>query len=47
VGGGLIVKVLMIFIDGLGIGARNENNPYLNARTFFMDKIIGEIYEIF
>lgn len=35
------MKVLMIFIDGLGIGARNENNPYLNARTFFMDKIIG------
>lgn len=35
------MKVLMIFIDGLGIGARNENNPYLNARTLFMDKIMG------
>ncbi|MEN6462357.1 MAG: metalloenzyme, partial [Syntrophomonas sp.] len=35
------MKVLMIFIDGLGIGARAETNPYLNAATAFMDKILG------
>jgi hypothetical protein len=40
-GGELLVKVLMIFIDGLGIGARAVTNPYYGARTVFMDKLLG------
>lgn len=35
------MKVLMIFIDGLGIGARAETNPYSSANTPFLDKILG------
>ncbi|MGI5922004.1 MAG: alkaline phosphatase family protein [Syntrophomonadaceae bacterium] len=35
------MKVLMIFIDGLGIGCQDETNPYLSAATPYTDKLLG------
>ncbi len=35
------MKVLMIFIDGFGLGIKGENNPYFFARTPFFDSILG------
>ncbi len=35
------MKVLMIFIDGFGLGEKVENNPYFFARTPFLDDILG------
>ncbi len=35
------MKVLMIFIDGFGLGNKWESNPYFFARTPFLDSILG------
>ncbi len=35
------MKVLMIFIDGFGLGIKGEKNPYFFARTPFLDSILG------
>lgn len=35
------MKVLMFFIDGFGLGARGEDNPYFFARTPFLDELLG------
>jgi hypothetical protein len=40
---GDLLRVLMIFIDGMGIGADNpDNNPYVMAKTPFLDSLMGE-----
>ncbi len=41
------MKVLMIFIDGFGLGEQGEYNPYFFARTPFFDSILGghNLYE--
>lgn len=36
-----MTKVLMIFIDGFGLGARRDDNPYFFARTPFFDQLLG------
>jgi 2,3-bisphosphoglycerate-independent phosphoglycerate mutase len=36
-----LTKVLMIFIDGFGLGARRDDNPYFFARTPFFDQLLG------
>jgi hypothetical protein len=35
------MKVLMFFIDGFGLGAKGEDNPYFFARTPFFDQLLG------
>ena len=35
------MKVLMIFIDGFGLGDKNEKNPYHLAKTPFLDNLLG------
>jgi len=35
------MKVLMIFIDGFGLGNKNESNPYYFAYTPFLDEMMG------
>lgn len=35
------MKVLMIFLDGFGLGRQDKNNPYYFARTPFFDKLLG------
>jgi hypothetical protein len=41
--GGDLLRVLMIFIDGMGIGADDPiNNPYVTAKTPFLDNLMGE-----
>ncbi|MBS4025429.1 MAG: alkaline phosphatase family protein [Clostridia bacterium] len=37
------MRVLMIFIDGMGIGADDpDNNPYVTAKTPFLDSLMRE-----
>lgn len=35
------MQVLMIFIDGFGLGKKGENNPYFFAQTPFLDSVLG------
>ncbi len=35
------MKVLMIFVDGFGLGSKTESNPYVFANTPYLDKLIG------
>jgi hypothetical protein len=35
------MKIIMIFLDGFGLGSKDEFNPYFFARTPFMDSILG------
>ncbi|MEN6389881.1 MAG: metalloenzyme [Syntrophomonas sp.] len=35
------MSVLMIFLDGFGLGESNDFNPYKRARTEFLDHILG------
>jgi len=35
------LSVLMIFLDGFGLGDRSACNPYKSARTGFLDEILG------
>lgn len=35
------MKVLMIFIDGFGLGSKTEDNPYTRALTPNLDRLLG------
>ncbi|MDD3894081.1 MAG: hypothetical protein PHU36_03560 [Syntrophomonadaceae bacterium] len=40
------MKVLMIFIDGFGLGSINENNPYYFAGHRFWIALLAGIFFI-
>lgn len=38
------MNVLLVFIDGFGLGGKTENNPYHLAKTPFLDELMGGRY---